>query len=341
MDWLIHKYIGFVGPRLDKFKRKGPTLYNFRCPICGDSETNKSKARGYIYEVKGKMAFYCHRCGASMSAENFIKTVDQNLYNEMKLEKLKESKTPEQIEYEDFINKMKKPSFTKSGPLKNLKKVSQLKHFDPVKKFVDSRKIPNFYHSRMFSCPNFMRFTNGLIPRKFTESALQNDELRLLIPFFDEEKNVFAYQGRSLRKKTEVKYITIILDEDKPKIYGMDTVNEKERIYTFEGPIDSMFIPNGIAVAGGDLISAAKKYDPRTMIMVYDNEPRSKETVGKIEKAIYNGLRVCIWPENLEHKDINEMVLSGMSPDFIKYTIDQHIYQDLSARMALSKWSKV
>lgn len=341
MDWLIHKYIGFIGPRLEKFKRKGPTLYNFRCPICGDSDRNKTKARGYLYEVKGKMSFHCHNCGAGMSAQNFIKTVDQNLYNEMKLEALKESQTPEQREYEEFISKMKTPVFLKSGPLKGLKKVSQLKHFDPVKKFVDSRKIPTFYHSRMFACPNFMRFTNNLLPNKFSKEALANDELRLLIPFFDKDKNVFAYQGRSLRKKTEVKYITIILNEDMPKIYGLDTVNEKERIYVFEGPIDSMFVPNSVAVAGGDLISAGKEIDPKTSVLVFDNEPRSRETNKKIEKAIYNGRRVCIWPEHLEHKDINDMVLAGMSPDFIKYTIDQHTYQDLAAKMALSKWSKL
>lgn len=341
MDWLYHKYIGFLGPRLDKFKRKGPSLYNFRCPICGDSESNKSKARGYIYDVKGKLFYHCHNCDVHMGVEKFIKTVDINLYNEMRLERYKESKTPEQEEYEEFINKMKKPTFLKSGPLKGLKKVSQLKPIDPVKRFVDSRKIPNFYHSRMFSCPNFMRFTNTLIPNKFSKEALNNDELRLLIPFFDKDKNVFAYQGRSLRKNSEVKYITIILDEEKPKIYGLDTIDEKERIYVFEGPIDSMFIPNSVAVAGGDLITAGKTIDRYTSVLVFDNEPRSNETVTKIEKAIYNGYRVCIWPNNLEHKDINDMVLAGMTTDFIKHIIDTHTYQDLSAKLALSKWSKV
>lgn len=341
MDWLLHKYIGYISPRLEKFKRKGPTLYNFRCPICNDSETNKNKARGYIYQVKGNLSYHCHNCGVSMSVDKFIKTVDQNLYNEMKLEKLKDSKTPEQKEYDEFVEKMKKPVFLKSGPLKGLKKVSQLSHTDVIKKFVVDRKIPNFYHSRIFSCPNFMNFTNGLIPNKFDKSALANDELRLLIPFFDEEKNVFAYQGRSLRKKSAVKYITIILNDKLPKIYGMDTVNTKEKIYVFEGPIDSMFIPNSIAVAGGDLLSAGTKYDRKDMVLVYDNEPRSPETVSKIEKSIYNGYKVCIWPENLQHKDVNEMVLSNMSPEFIKHVIDKNTYQDLSAKMTLNKWSRV
>lgn len=341
MDWLIHKYIGFIGPRLEKFKRKGPNLYNMRCPLCGDSDTSKTKARGYIYQNKNNLWYHCHNCGAGMTAKNFIKKVDQNLYNEMMLESLAESKTPEQIEREEFFEKMKKPVFLKSGPLKGLKKVSQLSPNDKVKKFVVDRKIPNFYHSRLFSCPNFMRFTNNLIPKKFSESSLVNDELRLLIPFFDKDKNVFAYQGRSLRKNTEVKYITIMLNDNNPKIYGLDTVDEKERVYVFEGPIDSMFIPNSVAVAGGDLISAGKHIDRMTSIMVFDNEPRSVETVKKIEKAIYNGYRVCIWPENLMHKDVNDMILAGMTPEFIKHIINQNTFQDLKAMMALKQWSKI
>lgn len=343
MDWLEHKYINLLSSRLRNFKRKGPSLYNFSCEICGDSDINKSKARGYIYQNKGGLWYHCHNCGISLTAKNFIKKVDNNLYNEMRLEFLKEKQKPEDAEFEEFVKKMKKPNFLKSGPFNKLKKVSQLSPNDKVKKYVVDRKIPNFYHSRMFSCPNFMRFTNTLIPRKFSEEALVNDEHRLLIPFFDKDKNVFAYQGRSLRKTStrDVKYITIILNDDMPKIYGLDTVDETQRVYVFEGPIDSMFIHNSIAAAGGELISVGNHIDRMTSVLVFDNEPRSKETVGKIEKAIYNGYRVCIWPENLVHKDVNDMILSGMTPDFIKYIIDQNTYQDLKAMMALSKWSKV
>ena len=174
MDWLLHKYIGFVSSRLDKFKRKGPSLYNFRCPICGDSETNRSKARGYIFEKQGKMLFHCHNCGASSSVPNFIKMIDQNLYNEMQMERLTANKTNEQIEYENFVNKMKKPQFMKSGPLNGLKKVSQLKVNDPIKQFVAKRQIPNPYHAKLFACPRFMSFVNGLIPNKFEPSAIEN-----------------------------------------------------------------------------------------------------------------------------------------------------------------------
>ena len=341
MDWLAHKYIGIVSTRLDRFKRKGPNLYNFRCPICGDSENNQNKARGYIYSKEGKMLFHCHNCGATMGIPNFIKMLDQNLYNEYQLEKLADKKTPEQDDYEKFIEKMKKPVFMSSGPLKGLKKVSQLHPDNPIKKFVVERKIPNVYHAKLFACPNFKRFTNSLVPNKFSVESLARDETRLLIPFLDANKSVHAYQGRCIGTGGAVKYITIVLNDSVPKVYGLDTVDPNYTIPVLEGPIDSMFVPNSIATAGGDLVSAVRDFDKSRLVIVYDNEPRSAETVKKIDKSIMMGYNVCIWPENMEHKDINDMVISGLSSDFISHIIKTNTYRDLSAKLALQRWSKV
>ena len=339
MYWLSHKYIGLVSSRLGKFKRKGPTLYNFRCPLCGDSETHRNKARGYIYEKKGNMLFHCHNCNATMSVPNFIKMLDQSVYNEMQMERLQDKKSPEQIDYESFIDKMKKPVFMKQGPLKGLKKVSQLSPDHRTKKFVDERRIPTPYHAKLFNCPNFKQYTNSLLPNKFDIASIERDECRLLIPFLDANKNVHAFQGRALGSSA-VKYITIILDESVPKVYGLDTVNLDRKTYVFEGPIDSMFVPNSIATAGGDLVSAIGNFEKKNLVIVYDNEPRSKDTIKKLDKAILQGYNVCIWPDNLEHKDINDMVLAGLSSEFIKHIIDTNTYRDLAAKMALTKWSK-
>jgi hypothetical protein len=276
-----------------------------------------------------------------MSVPNFIKAIDQSIYNEMQMERLQDKKTPEQIDYEAFVDKMKKPIFMKSGPLKGLKKVSQLSPDHRVKKFVDARKIPNPYHAKLFCCPNFKQYTNNLIPNKFDEESIERDETRLLIPFFDKEKRLHAYQGRALGN-SKVKYITIILDDSIPKLYGLDSVDFTKTLYVFEGPIDSMFIPNSIATAGGDLVSSLAMYsDKQNIVIVYDNEPRSKDTIKKLDKAIMQGYSVCIWPDNLEHKDINDMVLAGLTSEFIQFIIKSNTYKDLAAKMALTKWSKI
>jgi transcription elongation factor Elf1 len=169
MDWLETKYIGIVSHRLRNFKRKGPNLYNFSCVLCGDSESDPRKARAYFYEKEGKSAFYCHKCGASSTVMNLIKKIDLNLYEDYQLERLQNNKSIEQIKFDDFVDKMKKPAFLKSGPLKSLKKISQLSSDHPMKQFVTKRMIPNPYHAKLFLCPNFLHYVNGLIPGKFSQ----------------------------------------------------------------------------------------------------------------------------------------------------------------------------
>jgi len=224
MNWLEQKYVSLLSHRLERFTRKSSGKFNFRCPICGDSQSSRYKARGWIYEVQGKSMFHCFNCSKSMGVPNFIKMLDQSLYSEFIMEKMQNNKSPEQEDLEKFVNKMKAPIFLKEGPLKGLKKVSQLKPDHPIKMYIVSRKIPNEYHAKLFVCPNFMQYCNGIIPDKFSESALKKDETRLLIPFIDSKKRVHAFQGRSLGKSA-VKYITIVLDDSTPKVYGLDAVD--------------------------------------------------------------------------------------------------------------------
>ena len=331
-------YINALSSRLRNFKRKG-NMYNFSCILCGDSEKKKSKARAYIYEKKGKSWFHCHNCGVSMLTAAFIKTIDQNLYSEYLLEKLKEDKSDRQKNIEEFTGKMNVPEYRKTL-LKNLKKVSQLSSTDPIKRLVVSRKIPNKYHAKLFECLNFMAFTNTIIPNKFDEKALLFDEKRLLIPFISATGEVHAFQGRAINKKSEVRYITIVLDDTIPKVYGLDTVNFNFPVPVLEGPIDSMFIYNSIATAGGDFTTIAK-YDKTNLIMCYDNEPRSEYTIKKINKTIDNGYAVCIWPEEIQEKDVNDMVLAGRTSASIESIIKENTFTGLKAKLALSNWSKV
>lgn len=333
------KYISLLSSRLRNYKRKSGNMINFSCPICGDSQIKKNRARGYIYNKNQSLLYHCHNCNVTMSASKFIKYMDEALYKDYVIEKLKSNKTPEQEEYESFINKMKKPKYMTSNVLKGLRKVSQLSPEHVVKKFVESRKIPNIYHSKLFACPNFMHYVNSIIPNKFSENALNHDETRLLIPFIDSSNNVHAFQGRSIGK-SDVKYITIVVDESIPKLYGLDTVNFNKSVPVLEGPIDSMFVPNSISTAGGDLSSTLNNINKDNLVIVYDNEPRSSDTVRKIDKAIMLGYNVCIWPDNLEHKDVNDMILAGLSSDFISYIIKENTYKDLAAKLRLTKWKK-
>ena len=145
----------------------------------------------------------------------------------------------------------------------------------------------------MYYCPRFYQWTNSLIPNKFKET--NQDEPRLIIPFIDENNKLFGYQGRSFDKKSKARYITIMLDESKPKIFGLDGVDFDKKVYVVEGPLDSCFVNNCLAMAGSD---ATLAFNDVNAVMVYDNEPRSIEIVKKIQKAISRQYGVVIWPEN-------------------------------------------
>lgn len=341
MDWLESKYIGLVSPRLTGFKKKTASSYNFRCPICGDSKKSRSKARGWIFDKPTGSRFYCHNCNASMTLPYFIKTLDENLYREYKLEKLRESGVNQPVKPLHPVGFDFRPVFEKSDALKPLTRVSALHHDDPVKLYVVDRKIPPEYHYKLFVADKFCAYVNSLIPGKFSEVALARDETRLVIPFIDRESRVHALQGRSMDPSSKSKYITIVLDESVPKVYGLDA-HKPGKTYVVEGPIDSMFLPNAVATAGGDLISAARALNRDDLVVVYDNERRSRETVQKMSKAISQGFKVCFWPENVVYKDVNDMVKYGnMSRDQLVSVIDANTHSGLRAEMEMRTWKRV
>jgi len=339
MYWLESKYIGFLSNRLRNFKRKSGNSFNFSCPFCGDSQTDLRKARGYIYEKKGNILYYCHNCNVTYGFEKFLKNIDYHLYSEYMIEKIKDNRNKDQ-EHEDFVAKLRTPVFLQSGPLKGLKKVSQLAPSDPVKRLVVDRKIPNPFHAKLFKCPRFFAWSNEIIPGKFDDDALKYDECRLLIPFMNKNLELHAFQGRAIDPNAKTRYITIVNNELIPKVWGLDRVDFNKKVYVTEGPIDAMFLPNSIATAGGDLASAIKDLPKENMVIVLDNEPRSKETREKIDKAINQGYNVCIWPKNFDHKDVNDAVIAGLSQEFVQYIIDTNTFRDLKAKLALNMWSK-
>lgn len=337
MSWLDTKYVMLLSGRMERFKKVGNN-FNFRCPLCGDSQKQRTKARGWVLFKNGKSRYYCHNCNANLRLSDFIKKLDVSLYYEY-IKDLMLEKNESKPEVHQFADKMKKPEFVKTTNIGNLKKISQLAVDHPAKLYVHSRLIPTEFHHKLFFAPKFKKWVNTMIPNKFENT--EHDEPRLIIPFLDQDKKLFGFQGRSFRKNSQVKYVTIILDEEKPKLFGLDTLDISKRIYVFEGPIDSMFIPNSLASCGGRLDTNLSEVEGFKTI-VYDNEPRSKETVDKMESAINCGFSVCFWPETIIYKDVNDMVLKGgLDKGTVKEIIDQNTYSGLEARLKLATWKKI
>jgi hypothetical protein len=338
MSWLEVKYIGVLSTRLRNFKRKSGDLWNFSCPICGDSTKDKRKARAYIYRKEGNLRFHCHNGCGTMGVPKFLKAVDEFVYNDFLVEKVMEDGGPKKAH--DPVTNYKKPSFIGDTELKDLKKISQLAHGHFAKQYVVGRQIPNKFHSRLFFAPKFMSWVNTFVTGKFNEGALKHDGSALVIPFINKDGRMHAFQARYF--EGDVRYITIQLDESVPKIYGLDQYERGHKSYVLEGPIDSMFLPNAVATAGGTEVSTLRFLNLDNAVIVFDNEPRSKDTIKKIEKCIKHGMKVCIWPEGLQFKDVNDMIKDGgFSADHVREIIDRNTFSGLNAELQLNKWKKI
>ena len=323
MDIIDSKYIGLVSSRLQKFKRVKADLFNFRCPICGDSQKHKNKARGYFYQVKTNTNYKCHNCGASMSLNNFLKQIDSTLHKQYTMEKFKEGFTGRNFVVDEPKLEFTKPIFRKKIDLPRASEV-------PVaRNYLEKR---NLDASQFYFAAKFKEWTNT---QKHTFDTIGRDESRIIIPMYDTDKNLIGFQGRSLGPNS-VKYITVMLQDEAPKLFGLDKIDDTKPIYITEGPFDSTFLENSVAMCGSDLDIGSFGWS--SYIWVFDNEPRNREIIERINKTIDRGDQIVIWPSNIHEKDINDMVLSGHN---VKSIVESNTYSSLQAKIKFNIWKKV
>ena len=313
------KFIMLLSPRLDKFKKLRDNLFNFRCPYCGDSQKFSNKARGYFYRKKNDFFYKCHNCGKGTTFSKVLQYIDPEMYKEFVMEKFTGPKTDE--------FKFEAPKFKKrDAKLENLTPINKLNGKHPARQFVESRHIPEEFYSDLYLCSKFF---------KWAKIRSKQDHPRLVIPFRDESGEVFAAQGRAFGKETP-KYLTVKF-QDKPKIFGLDRCDWSQRTYVVEGPLDSLFVDNCLAVAGADFEHHFPMKENITIIL--DNEPRSREIIKRMEKLIDKDYELVIWPDNVKEKDINDMVLAGDAN--IMHTIKNNTYTGLTAKLKLSSWKLI
>ena len=325
-----------LSPKLSRFSQKKTDLYNFRCPLCGDSTKNKTKARGFVFRKKNDYFYMCHNCGVSTTFYNFLKQIDSSLLKEYQLERYKNGETGNnnypKPDFEEF--KTEKPTFKKALELPSIDSLPEA-HF--AKNYVSQRRIPETFWSQLYYAEDFAAFIQNL---GIENAGLKEKDNRLVIPFYDKEKNLVALQGRALGE-SKLRYITLKLHDDNKKVFGLERANTEEMIYVTEGPIDSMFLENAVATADSNLESITDCLDKSKVVLVFDNEPRNKEIVKKLEHAIDNHFKVVIWPEFIDDKDINDMVLNDFSPDEIQDIVNKNTFVNLRAKMEFINWKKI
>ena len=357
--YLDVKYLNMISHRFEIFKRKDDYLFNVRCPVCGDSAKNKRKMRGYFYRKQNDMFYKCHNCSHGASFGNMLKMLDQNAYKEYVLERYKDGvskfKPHKDPEFPDFVpdfdkskhkfvpdfDNKEKPPFKKSSPARMIDRimdrVDNLPYDHEAVKYCEERKIPKHAFDRLYYIDNVQDVIQ--LNDKYRES-IKTKEPRLAIPFFDHRGHLMSVTLRAMRGET-LRYILVKVNEKAPTVFGLDEVDVSEPILVVEGPIDSLFLENAIAVSGTSFSKIDELDLPQEqMTIAFDNQPKNSEVCKLMKKYIDLNYSICIWPNDIEGKDINDMIMSGLSESEVVEIINRNTVKGLSAKLQLMEYKK-
>ena len=331
MSYIDAKYVSLASSGLSRFSQKKKDLYNFRCPYCGDSQKRKNKARGYIFRVKNDYVFKCHNCGVGRTFTNFLKDQNKILHDQYIMERYSAGLTGKNTQTPDPAFEFKEPVFKKKKITIDLPKISDLNKSHPARLYLENRRIKDL--DRFYYAERFKEWTNSL---KKTFDDMRGDNPRIIIPMYTVDNELFGFQGRSLSPNTNMRYITVMLDDDHPKLYGLETINRLRPVYIVEGPFDSTFIRNSIAMCGSDIHLGSIGIS--TPVWVYDNEPRNTEIVKRIQSTVSTQQDVVIWPSDIHQKDINDMVLAGHD---VQSIVESNTFSGLEANLKFTTWKRI
>lgn len=342
MLYIESMFVPRLSSRVKRFRQIKPYTWNFACSICGDQSKGKQKYRAYVYPMKGFLGYKCHHCGASMSFGNFLKMEYPDLYKEFVLERYKEASSPH-IPHTNIneVMDISKVSSNEGTFFDGLERCSELSPDHSAVKFLIDRQIPKQFWDDLWYCEYIKEFSNSVAPGTFKKVSY--DHPRVVIPYKNQQGDVVAFAARALGNE-EPKYLMVKLDEPAERIYGIDRLDYRKTIYVTEGAIDSMFLPNAIAISGAsyntpflqELMNQGHRF-----VIVPDNEPRNREVCANIKNAIKLNYNISLLPGTIKQKDINDMIKAGYPPNVIVDTIEENVAHGLAAMMKYSVWTKV
>lgn len=283
------------------FKSLSESVMQGSCPYCGNDS--------FMYTFENEKMFLCHYCQRHLKHEKVENNVDvgNNVIGD------KCSIQSININYNNILH--------------NCTLLSDLPYNHECLLYLRSRAIPDNVLNELYYCDDFREIAT------YAKIDVRSSK-RLILPFFDKQGNLFGLQGRSL-DGSDPRYITIMFNKEQDKLFGLHKVDLTKTFYCVEGPIDSLFLKNCIAMAGSDGLS--DKYISNA-VLCFDNEPRNKQIVDKVEKYIDKGYKTVIWPDYIKEKDINDMVIKGVD---VQSIVERNTYAGLAAKIKFNVWKKV
>lgn len=356
MLWIDRKWLGLTASKFRNFKQKRPNLWNLSCPLCGDSETNVLKARGYVFELDQKLVYKCHNCGKSITFSNLLKHVDPAGHREYVMEKFKDRHVKT---IEDFIQPESHPETPSTSVVKlppmpvTLPSIASLPDNHYARQYIEKRRIPPERWGELFYAEDFKKFMDEQYPDHGKDELVDQDP-RIVWFLTDMYGNDNVVCGRALDPYS-LRYIKCrIAGDDSRKVFGWNHVQHVDPLYIVEGELDSLFLKNAVASGDSSLDLLAEAITKRLgpfiqfpgdihgsvagLVLVYDNEPRNREIVRQMKDAIKHHHAIVIWPDKIPGKDINEMVLAGVD---VEKVLKERTYDGLEAQVMFDKWRKI
>lgn len=334
--WIDNEFAYRALAHLPKFRQiNNSSIFklNFRCPVCGDSQTDMNKARGWYYGNGDHGAIHCYNCGNHQKLSSYLNEYEPDLYREYILEQRKEKgNRPEPVK------EPPKPEAKIIKALPTCVRLDKIPHEHPIIKYVQNRKIPEHQWGRLWFTNEWPALCNKIKAGTYKKEL---SEPRLVIPIFNKDGKAEAFQGRALRKDAPQKYITIKAYENATKIYGVERVDESKPVIVLEGPLDSLFLDNAIAITGGQLDLDLVPFKEQR-IWVMDAESRHPDTIKRMTRLIEAGEKVLFWDLwKVSGKDINEFIQNGSTPEQVQEYILSNFEQGLKAKLRLQRYSKI
>lgn len=341
--YIDRKYIGLIQYRLEGFVQKKPDLYNCRCPFCLDSNKSKTKKRGYIYKLTGveSYAYRCHNCGKSISLGHLIEALDSNAYKQYVLEKYCEGANKHSPVQKPTFDSLKgnAAEYFRAHP-KNLSisSICRLPENHYARAYIMNRRIPEKFWNEIYYTDKFYDFMNADFPdHGKSEKELPNDD-RIVLLYTDHNGYVTHVAGRALGEKSGLRYITVKVSDVDRKVFGTHRLDFRKPAYVVEGQFDSLFVDNCVASGDANLAGVVDHFPTADWTLIFDNEPRNKDVVRYLGRAIDRGHKVVIFPSEIEQKDINDMVLAGID---VNKLIRENTYKGALAMLSFQRWKRV
>jgi hypothetical protein len=267
-----------------------------------------------------------------MAFSSFLNIVNPQLYQQMKFEKFKSHGTQNETISEIFLQKPK-------GLELDIvcKKIYSLDPSHPARKYLDGRLIPELAQKSLYFIEDFSRMKE-VFPNY---EKLQKDP-RIVIPIYTRQGELAGITARAINA-TNLRYVSLRGSTDAPLYYNFDRLDLNKKVYTLEGAFDSMFLPNAMGIEGADFKRLENYLSKKAFVAIFDNQPRNRLIVEKIERCCDQGFNLVVWPEGMDvhGKDINELIKAGLSVEKIMQTIDENTFSGLKCKLMINEWKRV